>query len=296
MSDERTYEERAAIARSGDIDEMNYLGVDFALGQNGLPQDFKKAMKWYRKAADLGNVKGLYNVGSCYFCGDTPDGIPDYGRAFDWLKRAADGQHGEAMFAVAEMYFAGHGVESDLQKAYYWYKRSIEYGNELTQENASEKLQSGWTRPFRRREASERRKERHNRRYAEMHREGVQSGRSATESKIGGFYFKSTGHYTGTSSPSRSAHSKSQRSASQDGSHSHANSGNVGRRRPHSKTKKSNDAGKLSSRKEASVNKSRINETWRSARLREIPETKATTAIGAMAAREEGGEACAIDL
>ena len=39
------------------------LGVKHDTGE-GLPQDFKEAMKWYRKSADQGNAEAQLNLGN----------------------------------------------------------------------------------------------------------------------------------------------------------------------------------------------------------------------------------------
>ncbi|MEZ6142290.1 MAG: hypothetical protein R3B84_17155 [Zavarzinella sp.] len=43
---------------------MDSIGDLFYHGK-GVIQDYFEAMKWYRKAADLGNASAMYSVGVC---------------------------------------------------------------------------------------------------------------------------------------------------------------------------------------------------------------------------------------
>jgi len=52
------------------------LGLMYAKGQ-GVPQDYKEAFKWYRKAAQQGDAGAQFNLGKCYLLGE--GGMPkDY--------------------------------------------------------------------------------------------------------------------------------------------------------------------------------------------------------------------------
>ncbi|TVQ81961.1 MAG: sel1 repeat family protein [Micavibrio sp.] len=53
----------------------------------GLPQDYTKAVKWYRKAAERGNASAQNNLGVMYREGQ---GVAqDYAEAFFWFSLAA---------------------------------------------------------------------------------------------------------------------------------------------------------------------------------------------------------------
>ena len=52
----------------------------------GVPENDAEAVKWYRKAADQGYAKALYNLGVMYYNGD---GVPEnHVRAYVWLSMA----------------------------------------------------------------------------------------------------------------------------------------------------------------------------------------------------------------
>ena len=59
----------------------------------GVPQDYAEAVKWYRLAAEQGDVAAQYNLGIMY---DNGDGVPqDYKEAVKWYRLAAE--QGDAM-------------------------------------------------------------------------------------------------------------------------------------------------------------------------------------------------------
>jgi len=56
-------------------------------GGKGMPQDFSGAMKWFRMAADQGNVKAQNNLGFMNIIGQ---GVAqDYVEAGKWYRQAA---------------------------------------------------------------------------------------------------------------------------------------------------------------------------------------------------------------
>lgn len=56
-------------ARRGDAVAQYRLGNYYYYGQGGLPVDYSQAVKWYRLAADQGNVRAQLALGFCYFHG-----------------------------------------------------------------------------------------------------------------------------------------------------------------------------------------------------------------------------------
>src|SRR5437899_270355 len=63
-------------AEQGDASAQLNLGNSYYNGQ-GVPQDYKEAMKWYRKAAEQGDVFAQFNLGIMFYHGQ---GVPkDYG-------------------------------------------------------------------------------------------------------------------------------------------------------------------------------------------------------------------------
>ena len=73
-------------AEQGDAKAQYNLGVCYENG-HGVPQDYSKAVEWYRKSAEQGHAAAQYNLGVCYYNGI---GVPkNTKKAMVWLRRAA---------------------------------------------------------------------------------------------------------------------------------------------------------------------------------------------------------------
>jgi hypothetical protein len=60
----------------------------------GVPQNYREALRWYRKAADQGNAIAQYNIGAMYASGH---GVPqDYVTAHMWFSLSAAQDDGDA--------------------------------------------------------------------------------------------------------------------------------------------------------------------------------------------------------
>ena len=60
-------------AEQGDAKAQVDLGICYCNG-DGVPQDYTKAVKWFRKAAEQGNADGQYRLGVCCYGGM---GVPE---------------------------------------------------------------------------------------------------------------------------------------------------------------------------------------------------------------------------
>ena len=77
------------LAEQGDAQAQYNLGVLYAKGR-GVAQDFKEAVKWYRKAAEQGDAFAQGKLGAMYHFGM---GVPrDYIQAHKWFHLAASGE------------------------------------------------------------------------------------------------------------------------------------------------------------------------------------------------------------
>jgi TPR repeat protein len=62
------------------------MGADYEDGKV-VPQDYAEAMRWYKKAADLGHTPAMVMIGVFYEYGK---GVPkDEAQARVWMKKAA---------------------------------------------------------------------------------------------------------------------------------------------------------------------------------------------------------------
>lgn len=113
---------------------MEYNGI-------GTPKDPAKALQLHRKAAELGQVDAMYQLGLAYMSGAAVE--RDYPSAMRWLARsAASGDaygrnpvRSRAQNAIGSIYENGYGVPSDLALAYAWYSLASADSSEEVSEN-----------------------------------------------------------------------------------------------------------------------------------------------------------------
>ena len=89
--------------------------------------DYAEAMRWFRKAADLGNANAMENIGMLYRTGQGV--IRDDAEALRWWRKAADLGDANAMFQIGAAYRDGRGVNRDYIEAMRWFRPSAERGN-----------------------------------------------------------------------------------------------------------------------------------------------------------------------
>lgn len=106
---------------------LNAIGSVYQSG-DGLPRDLVEAAKWYKKAADVNDMAGLYNVG--WFYRDGAGDIPqDYVKAKYWFERSAQHGNTSAMVELASLYEKGNGVPQSDEIALRWYNAAASGGD-----------------------------------------------------------------------------------------------------------------------------------------------------------------------
>lgn len=81
-------------------------------------QDYRKAVKWYRKASARGYAPAQRSLGDMYYRGK---GVPQhYREALRWFRLAAEQGDVPAQMLLGEMYARGRGVPQDYAQAYVW--------------------------------------------------------------------------------------------------------------------------------------------------------------------------------
>jgi len=124
---------RGNIKAKVKLAEMYYSG-------NGVKQNYKKALKLYKKAAADGDTAAMRKLGDIYTSG--LGAIRNYEEAFKWYESAAmggdvlsarklgelylKGQGGDptAQFNLGEMYMKGNGLPRDYVLSYKWFNLS----------------------------------------------------------------------------------------------------------------------------------------------------------------------------
>lgn len=122
-----------ALAEAGNSSAQLNLGLLYSLGQ-GVPKDERKAVSWYRKAAEQGNAKAQHVlVGTMY---DAGQGVSkDEQQAVSWYRKAAEQGYADAQVSLGNMYETGQGVPQDAQQAVAWYRKAADQGYDRAQYN-----------------------------------------------------------------------------------------------------------------------------------------------------------------
>jgi hypothetical protein len=112
------------LAEQGDPRAQNALGHMYQEGES-FPQDYAKAVIWYRKAADQGNARAEMHLGLLYYNGA---GVPkDYDKAMQWEHKAADQGDADAQVRLAFMYF--DRVPNNFAEAMKWDRKAAAQGD-----------------------------------------------------------------------------------------------------------------------------------------------------------------------
>jgi uncharacterized protein len=102
---------------AGYADAQLSLGLMYDKGR-GVPQNYGEASKWFRKAAEQGNVAAQFFVALKYLTGE---GVPqDYGEASKWLRKVAEQGDAYSQYYLGQMYEAGLGVPQNYVQAHMW--------------------------------------------------------------------------------------------------------------------------------------------------------------------------------
>lgn len=105
------------LAAGGDALAALRLGAAYERGR-GVAADPAAASRWYRIAADAGEVDALYNLGAIHARGVGV--VRDVGEAVLWFRRAADQRDAQAQLNLGLLYLTGDGVAPDRAAARYW--------------------------------------------------------------------------------------------------------------------------------------------------------------------------------
>ena len=113
------------LAEQGDAEAELKMGLrhtTFAWGD----KDDRKAVQWFEKAAQHGQVEAQFRYGAALLEGQGV--VQEYKEAFLWLEKAAQGGNVEAQYAIGEMYREGIGTQSNAELAYLWFNLAASQG------------------------------------------------------------------------------------------------------------------------------------------------------------------------
>ena len=154
-----------AAAKQGHVAAQMKLASCYEEGY-GVPKDTEVAIKWYKEAANKGDLTARKRYLELKYASKTYEVViryrmalllgADYGNrnsqyqlgewfnshnsqssyreeAFSWYEKAAKSGHGEAMLKLGECYENGTGVYSNYKEAIKWYRKAAKGGNESAQ-------------------------------------------------------------------------------------------------------------------------------------------------------------------
>lgn len=119
--------------------------AQYALGLSYANEDYAKAVKWYRKAAEQGHAGAQYALGHYYHFGVRLENsrwghlhcfLVNMGffaehnkiEAVKWWRKAAAQNHAGAQNWLGRCYADGDGVGRDVAEAVKWYRKAVEQG------------------------------------------------------------------------------------------------------------------------------------------------------------------------
>ena len=101
---------QSADSSSAAAEAKTQEGLRYFTG-DGVPQDKQKAVACFREAAEQGDVKAQFNLGTCYINGE---GVAkDQAEAVKWFRLAAEQGLARAQYNLGTCYTNGEGVPED---------------------------------------------------------------------------------------------------------------------------------------------------------------------------------------
>ena len=83
----------------------------YYLGGVGVPQDYEKAKKWYRKSARHGEPMAMFSLGRIYYI------ERDYPESFRWFSIAAEAGHARSLYWIGKHHWYGQSVPQNKKEA-----------------------------------------------------------------------------------------------------------------------------------------------------------------------------------
>jgi TPR repeat protein len=126
--DTLTIKQYQKAAENGDSDAMIVLAKIYKRGE-GVMKDSDRALFWYQKAAEAGNVAAIYHIARRYdLLVSLGNSSEDVIKAIKWYTKAAEAGRCDAMNRLGWMYLIGKGVGKDCKKAIEWFLKAAEAG------------------------------------------------------------------------------------------------------------------------------------------------------------------------
>lgn len=110
-------------ANGGDPDGEYTVGRMYQNGLAGVQKDPAQARFWYERAATHGQLEATRSLASMWEGG--LGGPQDFKKALEYFRRAAERGHARSLYEISYMTEHGYGVKANLDDAYMWRLLSV---------------------------------------------------------------------------------------------------------------------------------------------------------------------------
>ncbi|WP_299573109.1 tetratricopeptide repeat protein [uncultured Shewanella sp.] len=112
-----SYQQLISAARNGDSDAKVQVAMLYMHGV-GVKQDFDKAEYWFKQSANDNHPQGQKMYGYTFYGKQNNE-------AFKYFRKAAQQGDMEAQYLVSKLYIEGTGVHKSIEKSEYWFDKAI---------------------------------------------------------------------------------------------------------------------------------------------------------------------------
>ena len=92
--------------------------------------------------SELGNHSDQFMLGLIFYEGEIVE--ENLEKAFYWIKKSADRGYSKAQFYLGMMYFCGHGIEKNYNQSFIWLRESAEQSHSEAEYYLSWHYKYGW--------------------------------------------------------------------------------------------------------------------------------------------------------
>jgi TPR repeat protein len=126
-------------ATLGDPEAMHHMG--WIIGNRGDTESQSEALRWFEKAAELGNGDSALNAGLAYAHGRGTE--VNFDKARQYYEVAAESGMPNALHNLGALYYNGHLGEKDIENAFNYYNAAAHRGSFLSSKCISEMFEQG---------------------------------------------------------------------------------------------------------------------------------------------------------
>lgn len=104
-------------------DEWFRLGKNYQHGENGVAKDVRQAIHWYTKAAEQGHTRAQFNLGMCYYLDET---LRDLNKMSYWFKKAVENGFRLPDNNLYVLLGDIHREKGNKSESMYWYTKGAD--------------------------------------------------------------------------------------------------------------------------------------------------------------------------